>query len=253
MHIQARSSFAPFALLLGIALAFTACKKEDPEPPDTPGGGGSNSTPSTAPVFSDADAMVSAIRALSTQSTPIGPVDLVLGIATGVFTADAFSTFLNVGTVSCNGESLTRQSNNNYTYQPGATNPTGIDLTASNEVTWNVAGGSGFEGFTRTIPGPFPIVGNITSDATVVRANGYTITTASVLSADSVIFTLGSLVRTIPGNATSCTFTAAELSGLAAGSSLLQVAPYNSTNEEIGGKRIYFVKQYSRSLSVTVQ
>jgi len=250
-HMHSTTRFPLVALAL--ALVFTACKKDDPEPPATPGGGGGSSTPSTAPFFSDADGLVSAIRVLTTQSTPIGPVDLVLGIATGVFSNDAFATFQNVGAVSCNGEALTRQSNNNYTYQPSATNPTGIDLTASNEVTWNVGGGSGFAAFDRTIPGPFPVAGSISSATTVVRANGYTITTGSVLNADSVVFTLGSLVRTIPGNATSCTFTAAELSGLSTGSSLVQVAPYNSTSEVIGGKRIYFVKQYSRSLSVTIQ
>lgn len=249
MHSTTRFPLAALAL----ALAFTACTKDDPEPPATPDGGGGSSTPSTAPNFVDADGLLSAIRVQSTQSTPLGPVDLLLGIATGAFSNDAFATFQNVGAVSCNGEALTRQSNNNYTYQPGATNPTGIDLTASNEVTWNVGGGNGFAAFDRTIPGPFPVAGSISSATTVVRANGYTITTGSVLNADSVVFTLGSLVRTIPGNASSCTFTASELSGLSAGSSLIQVAPYNSTNEEFGGKRIYFVKQYSRTLSVTVQ
>lgn len=245
----------PFLLLLALGLSVSACKKDDPDPPapSNNGGGGGSSTPSTTPTFTDADGLLAAVRVFSTQSTPIGPVDLVIGTATGVFSNDQFASFVSVGAISCNGEALTLQGNNSYVHQPSATAPTGIDLTSSNEVTWNVAGGNGFPAFDRTLMGPFPVAGDFTSATTVVRANGYTITTGPVQNADSVVFTLGSLVRTIPGNATSCTFTADELNGLSAGSSLMQVSPYNSSNEVIGGKRIYFVKQMSRSTSITLQ
>lgn len=249
MNIPLLRSTLPFLLS---ALCLTACKKEETTEPATGGGGGS-STPSTTPTYTDADGLLAAVRVFSTQSTPIGPVDVVIGTATGAFSNDQFASFENVGAVSCNGGSLTRQGNNSYVHQPSATAPMGIDLSSSNDVTWNVAGGSGFPSFDRTLTEPFPAVGEITSATTVVRANGYTITTGPVQNADSVVFTLGSLVRTVPGNAASCTFTAGELNGLSAGTSFMQVSPYRSSNEVIGGKRIYFVKQMSRSVSITIQ
>lgn len=241
-------------MLCATVVLMTACKKEEPATPNTPGGGGgSSSTPSTTPVYTDADAVLAAVRVTTTQSTPIGPVDVLLGVASASFSTDQFATFVNVGSVSCNGEALTPQANNTYVFQPGATNPTGIDLTSSNEVTWSITGGGGFNAFTRTVGGPFPTSGAITSSETVVRSNGYTLTTSSVLNADSVIFTLGSLVRTLPGNASSCTFTAAELNGLAAGTSLAQIVPYNATREVVDGKVMYFIKQASRSRTITLQ
>ncbi len=239
-------------VLLAAGTLFTACTKDDAAPDATPSPSGS-STPSTTPNFPDADAVLAAVRVNATQSTPLGSIDIVIGVATGAFSNDDFSTFQNVGAITCNGDALSLQSNNSYVYQPVATNPTGIDLTASNEVTWNVAGGSGFSAFQRTIQGPFPATGAITSSTTVVRANGYTLSATNVLNADSVIFLVGDVSKTLPGNASSCTFSASELSGVAAGTSLLQVSAYRSVTEDVDGKRIYFVKQSARTLSGTIQ
>ncbi len=247
-------SYLRMLMLVAVGTLFTACPKEvDVPSPTPPVGSGSGSTSSTTPAYADADAVLAAVRANSVQTTPVGPVDILIGVATGAFSNNGFSTFQNVGAVTCNGDALSLQSNNSYVYQPGATNPTGIDLTASNEVTWNVAGGSGFSPFQRTIAGPFPATGAITSSTTVVRANGYTLTATNVLNADSVIFLVGDVSKTLPGNASSCTFSASELSGVAAGSSVLQVSAYRSVTEDVDGKRIYFVKQSARTLSGTIQ
>ena len=90
-------------------------------------------------------------------------------------------------------------------------------------MTWVVGGGSGFSSFTRTIMGPYPATGGINSGSTVVRASGHTLSVDAVVSADSVLFAIGPVARTLAGNATACTFSAAELSSLAAGSALAQV------------------------------
>lgn len=239
-------------VLLVAGTMFTACTKDDAAPDATPTPSGST-TPSTTPNFPDADAVLAAVRVNATQSTPLGSIDIVIGVASGAFSNDSFSSFQNVGAITCNGDALSLQSNNSYVYQPATSNPMGIDLTASNEVTWNVAGGSGFSAFQRTIAGPFPATGAITSSTTVVRANGYTLTATNVLNADSVIFLVGDVSKTLPGNASSCTFSASELSGVAAGSSVLQVSAYRSVTEDVDGKRIYFVKQSARTLSGTIQ
>lgn len=243
----------PLIWALAFGTLLSACKKEEEAPPSSPGGGSSSATPSTTPTYTDADAVLAAVRVNTTQSTPIGPIDIILGTASASFSVDDFASFVQVGNVTCNSEALTPQSNNSYVHIPSATNPTGIDLTSSNEVVWTVAGGGGFAAFSRTVMGPFPTAGAISSSETVVRANGYTLTAGSVLNADSVVFTLGTLVRTLPGNASSCTFTASELSALGAGASLAQVVPYRATSEVIDGRNIYFVKQASRSKSVTIQ
>ncbi len=244
-------------LVLSVGLAFAGCKKDDdppaPAPPSDGGGGGGTQTPSTTPNFPGADGLLAATRVTTLQDTPLGPIELMLGVASGFFSNDAFTSFVSVGAVSCNSEALAVQSNNSYVFQPSQTNPTGIDLSASNNVTWNVGGGNGFSAFQRTITGPFPTAAAIISSETIVRADGYTLQANSVLNADSVVFTLGSLVKTMPGNTASCTFSADELNTQAAGPSLVQIAPYNSTTEVIDGKTIYFVKQASRSRSVTLQ
>lgn len=247
-------SLCGLALLAGLALA--ACKKDEAENPPPQSNNNpppSNNPPSITPSFDDADGVLAAVRSFTTTSTPMGSIDIILGIASGAFSNDGFSTYANVGAVTCNGEALAAQSNNSYVYSPPATNPTGIDFTASNNVTWNVAGGSGFTGFTRTIATPFPGVDPITSSSTVVRSNGYTLSTSAVANADSVIFTLGSLVRVLPGTATSCSFSASDLAGQAAGTSVAQVVGYSYTSETIGGKKIYFVKQGARAMTITFQ
>lgn len=243
------------ALLLTLAIAFAACKKDDDAPaPSSGGGGGGGSTqPNTTPTFTDADAVLAAVRVFSVQNTPIGDVTVTLGMASAVFSNDQLSSFENVGAVTCNGEALTRLGNNSYAYQPSAMSPTGIDLTSSNEVTWTVDGGAGFASMDETIGGPFPAVAEINSGATVVRNDGYTLSTTSVLNADSVIFVVGNVMRTLPGNVTSCTFTPADLSGLASGAAQAQVLGYRSTSQTIAGKKHYFVKQTSRSRSITIQ
>jgi hypothetical protein len=255
MHHRTLLQIAPLLFLSALTLA--ACNKDEDAPaPTTPGGGGSgttNTNPSTTPFYTDADAVLAAVRVNTTQTTPVGEFDIVIGGASAFFSNDQFSTFQNVGAVSCNGESLGMQSNNTYVHTPSATAPTGIDLTSSNEVSWNVGGGGGFNAFTYVHTGPFPAVGTISSATTVVRANGYTLTANSVAGADSVIFMVGDVVRTRPGNTISHTFTAQDLAGLSAGQSLMQVVGYTADGEDINGKRIYFVKQASRSRSITVQ
>lgn len=164
-----------FFVVLAAGTLFTACTKDDAAPDTTPTPVGS-STPSTTPNFPDADAVLFAVRVNATRSTPLGTIDIIIGVASGVFSNDNFLSFPNVGDITCNGDALSLQSNNSYVYQPAASNPTGIDLTASNEVTWNVAGANGFSAVQRTIAGPYPATGAITSASTVVRANGYPLT-----------------------------------------------------------------------------
>ena len=98
-----------------------------------------------------------------------------------------------------------------------------------------------------------PTLGAISANETVVRSNGYTMSTAQVAGADSVLFLVGHVAKTLAGNATTCSFTADELSELQAGANVVQIAAYKYTNQTFGGKNIYFGKEAVRSVSVTIQ
>jgi hypothetical protein len=240
--------------LLAFTLVLCACNKDDdepatPAPTPTP-------TPvasaSYTPVFSDADGALWAIQTYTSQTTPFGTFDIEVGLGAGAFSNDAFATLVNVGTVSLNGNALSAFSNNAYAYQPSMTNPTGIDVTSN--IEWTVQGANGFPGFTRPVNGfALPTVSTVTSSETVVRSSGHTVACASVSGADSVIFLVGGVAKTLPGNATSCSFTASELSTLGAGANLVQIGAYRSTSEVIDGKRIHFGKETVRTKSVTIQ
>jgi hypothetical protein len=100
---------------------------------------------------------------------------------------------------------------------------------------------------------PFPSVDTVSSATTIDRSMDYTLTTTSVAGADSVIFSIGGVLKTLPGTATSCTFTAAELGGLSAGQSIAQIAAYGFTSQNVNGKTYYFGKEEVQSRSVQLQ
>src|SRR5690606_11430820 len=129
-------------------------------------------------------------------------------------------------------------SNNSYTYQIDQANPTGIDFSGG--VSWNVAGGNGFTGFTKNVTLTFPTVGEVNSSTTIDKTANYTLSVNSVTGADSVLFLIGDVSKTLGGNATSCTFSSSELSSLSSGTTVVQVAAYTYANETISGKEIYY-------------
>jgi len=240
-------------LIIG-TLTFSCSKDEDspaPVTPPTPVASG-NSTGNAQPSFVGADASLWAVQSLSVTQLPGGlpPITNVLGIGVGIF-IDATNNFVDVGNIELNGNALIKNPNNSYTYVPGLTSPMGIDFTG--DVDWDVTGGNGFTGFTRNITIGFPTISEISSSATITKANGYTLTVNSVAGADSVLFLVGGVNKTIPGNATSCTFSATELSTLDNGPTVIQAAAYISTNETIGGKMIYFGNETVQTKTATVQ
>lgn len=244
-----------FILPLSLGIAFSACKKDDPPAEPEPVSGEGNSAPSTTPNFSGADATLWGVKTITTTTTPIGTIDLDVGIGVAVFTNDNFLTFVNVGAVELNGTALVAQTNNSYTSTPSPSNPMGIEFSTSN-TNWIVAGGNGFTGFTRNVSATefaFPAVDAISSSEIVDRANGYTLTIPAIASADSVLFLVGSVAKTLVGTATSCTFSSSELSGLSAGAGLVQVAAYSYIHEDQSGKDIYFGKETVRTKTVTIQ
>lgn len=238
-------------LLLAGAVTLSSCKKDEDEEP-TPDPTPSTSSVPTTPVFSNADGALWAVNSITITTMPIvGEVDTEIGIAVGAFANEGnFDDLVNVGTVKVDDQSLTRNTNNSYTLTPGLTNPSGIEY--GNIVDWEVTGGGDFGAFTYSSNIAWPTLTPITSGETVSKSAGYTLTVNSVSNADSVLFLVGSVVKTIPGNATSCTFSADELSGLSNGTSVATVAPYASTPQTLGGKTIYVGKEAVRTRTITI-
>lgn len=235
-----------FVLLCSLSMLASSCKKEDmipedpaPAPVNTPSG-------STTPTPGDADGVMWAIRSTST----VQGFTIDIGTAVGIF-MNGTTDLVNVGTVSVNSQNLTASSNNAYTFTPSQTMPTGLDFSSTN---WSVAGGNGHAAFTYDASSlTFPSGSAITSSATVKKADGYTLTCSTVSGADSTLFMVGNVSKTISGSSNSCTFSAAELNGLSAGTSVVMIVPYKLMHTTINGKNYYFGKERVNQLAVTIE
>ncbi|MBS1568802.1 MAG: hypothetical protein JST45_05105 [Bacteroidetes bacterium] len=252
MHSTFRQiSFA----MLATALCLGACKKDEAEAPssDNNGGGSTSSTPSSTPTFAGADGVLWAINTFSTQTVAGVPFEVEAGLGSAAFPSEAnASVLVDAGAVTLNDIALTRNSNNTYMTIPSTSNPSGVDLS-SGTTHWVVAGANGIPAVDQSPSFSFPDVGSITSSTTVTRSSGYTLSVSSISPCDSVVFMVGGVVKYLPSGSTSCTFTASELGGVVAGSSMIQVSPYSYSHEVIGGKDFYFGKQTTRTVSATIQ
>ena len=237
-------------LFLAMSLAFTGCNDDDDdedEPDPTPT---QNTDTDPTPEFPMADATLVAVDSKTTQDTPLGTFDIFIGTAVGLF-FDANQALLDAGTVSINGNNLTKNSNNSYTYLPSLTDPEGLSFTMGTD--WEVSGSADFPAFTASPGFDFPSVGAISGGDIVDRSADYTISISSVSDADSIIYVVSGITKTTAGNVTSCTFSADELAGAPAGQGIIQAAPYAFDDQEFSDKTVYFVKEKVVSKSVTIE
>ena len=218
------------------------------EPEDLPSSAFSN-----VPRPVDADGSMWAIKLKNSVESPIGGVETTIGTAKCFFTSSTgdWNSFVNAGAITLNGEELTRQDNNAYSHIPSMTDLDGIEL--SSEVIWEVEGGNGINGFSHELEGSFPSVGDVTSSSTIDREEDYTLTVNQVSDADSVLFSIGGVVKIMEPNTTSCHFSAEDLSGLTAGQNFAQVAAIRYYPQTIHGKKIYFGTQNAYSKTVTIE
>jgi len=238
-----------FALAGLVCLSVTSCNllPDDEEPttstqPDPP-----------TPTIADGYGTLSAVKSVTFQDVPVvGLVEVDLGLAVGVFFNGVdYNTFLNAGSVTCEGETLEEQDNGSYVYLPSQTNATGIDFSGNPD--WNVTGSADVPAFSHTTNIGFPTVGEITSSSTVSNGSDYTLTVASVTGADSVIFMMGGVVHTEAGNATSSTFTSAEISGMGTGANFAQAAAYKIEEATYSAKNYWFVNEKVVTESITIE
>ncbi len=244
-----------FLMLLGVVSATVAsCNLDNPgdEIPETP------SDPSSNPPTPTLEGGYGTLSAVKSQTIydpgvpgfPATPIDL--GLAVGVFfNGTDYSTFINGGTVSCEDEQLTEQENGSYVFIPSQTNYKGIEFDG--DPSWVVSGSPGVPAIDHTTSVGFPTVGEINSDETVSKGADYVLTVNGVQGADSVIFMLGGVVHYEPGNATSSTFTSAEIDSMGTGPSFAQAAAYIVEEQIFESKNFWFVNETVVTQSVTIE
>lgn len=228
-----------------MALSFAACNKDDNDDTNT-----NTPTATTIPPIENADAIMVGIKTITFINQGGFEFQQPYNTATAAFGNLQTGAFVDAGTVDVDGNMLEKVDNNAYVYTtaPTATNPAGIDFGSSYD--WNVTGGSGFAAFSHTVSFGFPSIGNITSaTGTISTATDYTLSIQNVSNADSVIYQIAggsgnnNILVTKPGNATSHTFSAADLAALGSGPAILQVAAYKLDNDNKGGKTVYFINE----------
>jgi hypothetical protein len=241
------------ALSMIAGVVVTGCSKTSTDVLDTNTPTTSSSTPS--PKFNDAAGSMAAVTSVSYQTVAGYTIPVYVNTAVAVFFASpGSSSYVDAGTVSVNSKNFTKQSNNTYLYQ-NLTDP----LTLSSTNAWNVTGSGSVPAISYTYNRNMPAYGDYSSlPGTVTRSAGLTVDLgSSVTDADSVyvVVTSGStyIIKHCAGNAGEASFSASELSKLAATSTgLLQVVPWNYTSSVISGNKYYFVNEaaYTKSVSV---
>lgn len=239
--------------LFAVAVFFASCDKKTPTPTPTP-----TTQPTPSPMPATGDGFLVAVKTVTKTTIGGFPVDYVIGSGVAGFGNLAGGTYNDAGTVTLNAKTLTKNTNNSYTYIPTATDPTGVDFSGS--INWSVGGGNGIPAFTydasaQGMPAAADISGSYT---TVNSAADFTVSTSgSVSGSDSVYYQIagpnGYILRRAASNTSSVTFTAAELATLGKGTGSIVIAPWNMNTTVQGGKTIYVINELALSRVVEIQ
>lgn len=204
------------------------------------------------PEFGGDYAALIGIKTVTTVEQFGFTIDQELGVAVAVFNEG--SALTDAGAVLCEGEALDQQSNNAYAYVPGTSNITGIVF--EDDTDWSASGGT-WPSVSITNTEDFSNVGEMNSPTTVDLGTSFIVSAESVTGADSVYFALYSpgavLLKVLPGNANSHTFTAEEVSTLSEGSGYAQVVglTYNEQNQD--GRTYWLINETVRTETVTME
>ena len=243
-----RKTYLVLALALTGLTTFTSCKK------DSSTTAPSSSAPTITPP-SDADGALAAVQVISTQT--VAGITIPINIGTAVAWFGTSSSYQDAGTVTCDGNTLTKN-NNAYVYQPTQSKPTGIDFTSS--TAWTVSGGSTVTAFNHTDNSSFPGIDDISGGTEVQTSGSYTLSATTGVTGDSVIFVVSGPKATVTRvggpNSSQHTFTAAEMASVGTTSGmtgLIQIAPYRLNRQTINSKKYYFIKEACVSKFVTLK
>jgi hypothetical protein len=212
------------------------------------------------PKFTDADATLIAIKATAPFPANL-PIPQIPGMPTGMdielnfgMGLAAFRNNAQANKVLLNGSEL-KFAGGIHTWMPDfsnvtdPSNATGINLNGS--ISWEVTNPD----INKTLSGGMPGTPKITSSSTIQKSGGYTITHTASSNADKVLYTIADgkgkeVIKEQNGNSTSCAFTAAELASFSTSkTAIIQANAYRVQSETIGGKKVYFIRQSSHTIS----
>lgn len=245
-----------YFLLLAVLAGFSSCSKDDSDDASTPTP--SAPTPNTVPAIGDADGVFAAVYTNNWVDVPfVGVMNLPIGTAVAVVASTTGgSTYVDAGVVKCEDSTLTKNSSNNYYFQPALTNPYGLALGGS--VAWSVSGSASVTALNYTTSNSFPDVDSIANGKTIDKSVAYTLqASGSVTNSDSVIFVVAgpsaTLMATRPAGTSSHTFSATEMATIGAGTGIIEIVPYNiESTTTVGGKKYYFINETAVTKMVTI-
>lgn len=208
----------------------------------------------TRPTFNSSYSVLWAINTKTSVNTgglgmDIGDMQVDFGTAFAAFTDGG--NYVAAGDVKVNDIALKMEKNKFYMSPVSATNPTGI--TFEGNAKWSVAGANNIPAVNYTSKKSFPTASGFTCDATVDKTKSYSISLTSVLSADSILYMINDIAKTVAGNVKSVTFTSDQMSSLKTGNAFVQVAPYNYEIKLYGSKNFVFGNQIVFSKLVTIK
>ncbi|GEM_PF-2818922 len=237
-----------------LSIVLTSCDKDDPDPQSN------NMFPVPSyPQPEDADAVLVAVKAstpfamqmpVEIPGMPSGSTEINMEYGMGIA---LFKGNTQAGSVKLNNTEL-KFTNGVHMWQPDftdLTNPSaisGVDL--SGNIVWKVTGPD----IEKTLSG-LPGTPKVNSGKVVTKADGYTLTNVSASGASNILYGIYStngkyVLKEQAGNSTSVNFSASELAELGGTKNgIIQANAYTITNETIGGKKVYFVRQSSYSIT----
>lgn len=238
-----------------LSLTLISCDKDDTADPQS-----NNMFPVPSyPQPDDADAVLVAVKAstpfamqmpMEIPGMPGGSTEINIEYGMGIA---LFKGNTQAGSVKLNNTEL-KFTNGVHMWQPDftdLTNPsaiTGVNL--SGNISWQVTGPN-IEKTLTVLPG----MPKITSNKVVTKADGYTLNNVSVSGASKILYGVYStngkyVLKEQAGNSTSVNFSKEELADLGSTkNAIIQANAYVITNETIGGKKVYFIRQSSYSIT----
>ncbi|HMR17659.1 MAG TPA: hypothetical protein PKA53_00040 [Sphingobacterium sp.] len=240
-----------FVFLVVNTCMLTSCDKEDADPQ----GSAMFPVPSY-PQPDDADAVLVAVKAstpfampVQVPGMPVTEMNMEYGMGVALFKGNT-----QAGSVRLNNTEL-KFTNGVHVWQPDftdLTNPsaiTGVDLSGA--ISWEVTNPNISANLSS-----LPTMPKVTSAKVVTKVDGYTLTNNASNSAAKILYAIYSsngkyvMKEDRPGNSTSVTFSAAELAELGSTKNgIIQANAYFITNQTIDGKKVYFVRQSSYSVT----
>lgn len=232
---------------LGLALCLTgfpSCNKDE----ETPAQPTSNYVDPVGAISDGAVLVTARANVANPVSVPGFPsLDITIDVPVAIFYKD--SKAVPVGGVSIDGKAL-ELNNNVYSLGQTLVSPTG-EFYMYDSRNWSVQAGGGVSAFTYTPGRALPTVGVLTTPTDVVKGEPYTLSVNSVSGADSILYNVGGVTRTVGPRTLSVTFSGEETRNVQGGEvTVVQVAGYNIERRDGNGYPVYHVGEDVRTVYV---